>query len=341
VDINLDYIADFYTTSDMIIESVGLIVEDYESGEYDMFDWQFNNNPWELVGADEAYEGEYASRSSDINDNQTSTMFIDYSVASGGEFSFWYKVSSEENYDFLRFYINDNEVATWAGEVDWTQASFDLEAGDYTFKWEYDKDGSVSDGDDCAWVDFVVFPASPADILVASFEAEPLHSCLGDVVSFTDQSFSLNSMIVSWNWNFGDPASGSDNFSVDQNPNHIFSQPGTYTITLTIADADLNEATITKIEYITVHNCTGVSESKASLNIYPNPSNGEFFLDIQGLDAADLKIYDALGTLVYEESNLFNDNSMKRIDLSNAAEGVYLLIIENDQQKMIERIIVK
>ena len=35
-----------------------------------------------------------------------------------------------------------------------------------------------------------------------------------------------------WSWNFGDPASGASNTSTLQNPVHIFSAPGTYTITV-------------------------------------------------------------------------------------------------------------
>ena len=35
-----------------------------------------------------------------------------------------------------------------------------------------------------------------------------------------------------WSWNFGDPASGASNTSTLQNPTHIFSAPGIYTITV-------------------------------------------------------------------------------------------------------------
>ena len=35
-------------------------------------------------------------------------------------------------------------------------------------------------------------------------------------------------------WDFGDPASGADNFSTELNPSHHYTQPGTYEVTLTV-----------------------------------------------------------------------------------------------------------
>lgn len=50
-------------------------------------------------------------------------------------------------------------------------------------------------------------------------------------IFFTDYSWGGNNPVVSWNWDFGDGAS-----STLQNPSHIFSSTGNYTICLTIAD---------------------------------------------------------------------------------------------------------
>ncbi len=40
---------------------------------------------------------------------------------------------------------------------------------------------------------------------------------------------------TNWNWNFDDPVSGSSNVSTVQNPLHIFTGPGTFTVCLTIS----------------------------------------------------------------------------------------------------------
>lgn len=58
--------------------------------------------------------------------------------------------------------------------------------------------------------------------------------------AFTDTSTSGvdGPPIVSWSWEFGDPASGAQNTSTEQNPAHSFTAPGSYTVTLKVTDAD-------------------------------------------------------------------------------------------------------
>ena len=51
----------------------------------------------------------------DINDNQTSQLILVYDVYADDTLSFWYKVSSEGNYDYLKFYI-DGTLKENAGE---------------------------------------------------------------------------------------------------------------------------------------------------------------------------------------------------------------------------------
>jgi PKD repeat protein len=54
---------------------------------------------------------------------------------------------------------------------------------------------------------------------------------------FTDLSVS-NANIISWNWNFGDPASGVNNFTSIQNPHHLYSGSGIYNVKLLIHAAN-------------------------------------------------------------------------------------------------------
>jgi PKD repeat protein len=52
---------------------------------------------------------------------------------------------------------------------------------------------------------------------------------------FLDQSYPS---ATSWVWNFGDPSSGTSNISTTQNPVHLYSSPGMYTVCLTITGTD-------------------------------------------------------------------------------------------------------
>jgi hypothetical protein len=136
---------------------VGLIVEDFETNNFESFDWLFGGNADWIISTG-AYEGTYCAESGDIGNNQTSSLYLEVNVLAAGELSFYKKVSSESNYDYLRFFVDNTEMGSWSGEVSWSQETYQITAGNHTFKWEYDKDGSVSSPSDCGWVDYIIFP---------------------------------------------------------------------------------------------------------------------------------------------------------------------------------------
>ena len=73
--------------------------------------------------------------------------------------SFWWKVSSETNRDYLRFLVNGTEVARTSGEVDWQRRAFPLELTTATVRWEYTKDATGAAGLDRGWLDRLEFLA--------------------------------------------------------------------------------------------------------------------------------------------------------------------------------------
>ncbi|MCD4735402.1 MAG: hypothetical protein K8R53_05130, partial [Bacteroidales bacterium] len=113
--------------------------------------------PW-YVTTDNPYEGAYCTRSGNIGNNQFSELSISLELTSGGSISFARKVSSEANYDYLEFYIDNVLQDKWAGEIGWGEVSFSVTSGLHEFKWIYDKDVYVSNGSDCAWIDYIIFP---------------------------------------------------------------------------------------------------------------------------------------------------------------------------------------
>ncbi|MBO7460575.1 MAG: T9SS type A sorting domain-containing protein [Bacteroidales bacterium] len=150
-----------YILEDAYYISVGQSMDGFETGDFSAFDWH-SVSPiyaWEVV-TQNPYEGMYCAKSSAIQDSETTTLFITVIVGTESEISFYYKVSSESNYDKLYFKIDGIEKNNWSGEVAWTQASYTLTPGSHELRWEYGKDSSVSSGSDCAWIDNVVFPAS-------------------------------------------------------------------------------------------------------------------------------------------------------------------------------------
>ncbi|MFN8187625.1 MAG: PKD domain-containing protein [Gaiellales bacterium] len=81
----------------------------------------------------------------------------------------------------------------------------------------------------------------------AGFTADSTDGTPPLAVGFTDTS---TGSPTSWSWDFGDPGS-PDNTSTLQNPSHVYTVPGVYTVTLT-ATNDQGSDGETKIGYVTV-----------------------------------------------------------------------------------------
>ncbi len=107
---------------------------------------------------EESYDGVDAAQSGEITHNRETWL---ETVAEGpGALYFWWKVSSEANYDWLEFHLGEaGQDAVLqdriSGEVDWREEAYELPAGFQQLQWVYTKDGSVSLGRDCGWLDQV------------------------------------------------------------------------------------------------------------------------------------------------------------------------------------------
>jgi len=101
---------------------------------------------------DMAYFNGDAAQSGAISDNQES--LIHTTISGAGTLSFYWKVSSEADYDFLEFYIDDVLQDSISGMQDWHEMKYTITGSNlHTLEWRYVKDYNVSEGDDCGWVD--------------------------------------------------------------------------------------------------------------------------------------------------------------------------------------------
>src|SRR5581483_4575088 len=119
--------------------------------------WASGGNAHWLIESTNVASGRYAARSAAIGDNQSSSLLLTTNfVGSTGSFDF--RVSSELNFDFLKFFIDGILVQQWSGQVGWATYSFPLTTGTHTLEWRYAKDPSGSAGLDAAFVDNVNLP---------------------------------------------------------------------------------------------------------------------------------------------------------------------------------------
>lgn len=119
------------------------------------------NYPWSAViidGRAAAKSGNQAVNSS------TSTLRLVIDMVAGETLSFDWKVSSENNYDKLGFFVNGSQNGSLiSGTTSWATITYTAATTrSYTFEWRYTKDVSVHTGDDCGYVDNVIYSgASP------------------------------------------------------------------------------------------------------------------------------------------------------------------------------------
>ena len=91
-----------------------------------------------------------------------STVSTTVNAGEGEVLTFRCRVSSEEQADSLRFYMDGERLKQWSGEQDWAVYILALEPGEHVFKWNYDKDYIGSDFEDTAWLDDVCVAAPVA-----------------------------------------------------------------------------------------------------------------------------------------------------------------------------------
>ncbi len=89
----------------------------------------------------------------------------------------------------------------------------------------------------------------------------------------------------------------------------------------------------------------GIDENKlasSSLSVYPNPSNGNMFIDFKDMDGdIQISIIDALGKVVFIDKNGLQNDAIYELDLSHLIKGIYVLKVKNDNKYITKRIILQ
>ncbi|MDD2631123.1 MAG: S8 family serine peptidase [Bacteroidales bacterium] len=235
IDLALEVTSGYYELTQLYTPKVGLIVEDFETGDFSKFPWQFvGSSNWTIVGS-EVYEGDYAAKSGAIGNSAQTEMKLVYEVASNDTISFYRKVSSENNYDWLRFYIDNTKVGEWSGEVAWSRVAFPVTAGEHTFRWQYIKDIYVSSGSDCAWVDYIELPAN-TDATMSVYAGVDGETCAQQ--EFTISAIALNYETALWSTSGDGTFADSSLLETTYMPGDQDAEEGIVTLWLTVYGND-------------------------------------------------------------------------------------------------------
>lgn len=173
--------------------------------------------------------------------------------------------------------------------------------------------------------------------LTAGFVAEETQICEPGTAHFTSTSTG-DPIQYEWTFEGGNPETSSL-----MNPNVYYESVGEYDVTLIVRDAVGNRDTTIIADYIQVINCVGVDEeaNKIALSVFPNPSQGVVKLNIVAdlFNTAELKVIDAMGKVVYEQSNIsVNGSFTTDIDLTEYSQGVYFITVSGDDKQVSKKI---
>ena len=85
--------------------------------------------------------------------------------------------------------------------------------------------------------------------------------------------------------------------------------------------------------------------TKVSLNVFPNPTSGSLTVKVACKNCGDegiyqLKVTDIYGKQLFASSvNVALGEGDAQLDLSQFAAGVYLIVVQNDGQRIVERVV--
>ncbi len=156
------------------------------------------------------------------------------------------------------------------------------------------------------------------------------------IVNFGDSS----RVGSSWAWDFGD-----GNSDTVKNPNHTYTQTGTFTVSFTVTNAFGCSETLTKT--IVVLSNIGLKDSEKMnwlSDVYPNPSKGLFYLELTEnaapwMNDLEVQVSDMTGRKIISLSNLKEFKTT--IDLTTFESGVYLMQIYRKGELMSYKRLIK
>jgi PKD repeat protein len=353
ININLGALASALKVSPYTTSSTTLLVGTQAGRLFKITNANSSPSEIEITGASFPI-GNISSIDFGSNENEIAITFSNYGVTSvwytndGG--SSW--ISKEGNLPdmpvrWLLFNPENNNEVMLATEINvWSTTNFSTSSP----TWEVSNSGLANVRVDmlktrtsdkqviAATYGRGLFSSNFLESLNVNFTADNTSVSINSIVSFTD----LSSSATSWTWSIS-PSVGAEftNGTTlnNQNPQVLFSQEGTYSVTLQISNGNQGGST-TKTNYITV------TEEDLSINqidferieIYPNPSNGIFnVITPKHLIGSKFELFDSNGKVILN-SRIKKD--VELVSIKNPKLGVYYLRFSNSSGSSVKSIFI-
>jgi len=345
-----------YLTSKNLSIISGKSTEDFELLNFTTFPWINNFDiPW-IITDEASMSNMYSARSGHISHNEKSNLSMLLNLPEDDTLRFWYKVSSEAYWDSLAFSVNNNLIFSESGEVDWTEAVIPLKKGVYNLHWMYEKDQSVNNGSDCAYIDLIRFPS-------LSFVQSAVHL---NKISSPEIGKNYNDEIISVEiCNLGrdtiDMISMSyvvnDNQPVDETFYTDFKPGDTLTVYFS-QTVDMSVHDIYEIQIFTNHpenyfmndtlRVTIVSTDIEDINpdndyftVAPNPVRDNIrILSHRNSENNLFTLYNISGTIIQKREIYFiSAGEQIYLDNANLSRGKYILVIKTNKKRFFYKIV--
>ncbi|MBO4307737.1 MAG: T9SS type A sorting domain-containing protein [Bacteroidales bacterium] len=334
----------------------------FEGNSWGDYDWVQGTYSWELTSQN-TYAGNYCARShtwassgwgSNSGNNCNSELSITWTSTSDDSIIYYRNVSSEEDYDYFYFYIDNVEKEKISGtDNSWTRKAFFVPAGTHTFKFSYKKDYSAKDGSDCAWIDNIHLPVNG---MTYTYILDSI--CQGGEYIFRDDTINTAGMEAGMHQFMDSTETGvyyltlvltqapevtiiggdvtirageTVRLTAEGAESYIWSSGETSAIidvypteTTTYTVTGFNgSCSSTASTTITVDGSISIDAvNESTIRLYPNPANST--ITIEGQNIIHVDILDLVGRKMTERE--IKDISTS-IDISMLNDGFYLLIV--------------
>jgi len=140
-----------------------------------------------------------------------------------------------------------------------------------------------------------------------------------------------------FDWNFGD-----GNVGAGMTTSHTYTNGGQYEVQLIVTDTTCGSTDTSSYTFSNI----SIEESilNTSLNVYPNPNNGEFRIDfdVEGLRNVEISISDIAGKIIYtNDLGKVSGTQREKVNLSDYAQGMYIVQLKSDDVVVSQKVSVQ
>ncbi len=201
--------------------------------------------------------------------------------------------------------------------------------------WFYFYDWEIAAPNYCGRKEITVDVVAGTDVPTAQFttSADLIDFGNNEEVLFTNETVDG----VEWLWDFGDGTT-----STEENPSHLYTEEGEYTIVLSAKGAgDCWDNSSKTINIQTLVNDDEPNSLEGKVHVFPNPVSHYVHIqyEFEETQELELKVMDALGRTVHQISERTYEKGEQLINTSAWPNGMYYMVFTNGKAALVRKMV--